>query len=314
MGKSYKICVLASGGDAPGMNACVEAIYRYGVENGMEMWAGINGYNGIINGVFTQMDIENATCISERSGCVFKCGRAANFLEHEGFKSAVNNIKKHKFDAVVILGGNGSTNGAGRLKNAGVNVIVIPATIDNDVDFTKHSLGFESACESATRAIDALRATMETSGRNFVVEIMGRHCNKLTERIALAVFPDIIDMEGQRHTTRQIAEVFNKNRAMGKNSNFMLMQERKGADYIQQSMDTIKFIADLINDAKDTSIRLASVGYLQRGAVPAYFDRFLGGLYGRAAVDCVLAEKFGIGLSMENYKVVYKNIELAPIP
>jgi len=309
-----KICVLASGGDAPGMNACFEAIYRYGAENGVEMWAGINGYNGIINGVFTQMNMENATCISERSGCVFKCGRANNFLEHEGFKSAVTNCKKQKFDAIVILGGNGSTNGAGRLKNAGLNVIVIPATIDNDVDFTNHSLGFESACESGTQTIDALRATMETSGRNFVVEIMGRHCNKLTQRIALATFPDIVDMEGQRHTTRQIAEIFARNRAAGKQSNFMVMQERKGTDYIKQSQDTIKFIGDLINETGDAGIRLASVGYLQRGAVPTYFDRFLGGLYGRAAIDCVLAGKFGVGLSMENYKVVHKNIELAPIP
>jgi 6-phosphofructokinase 1 len=311
---SKKICVIASGGDAPGMNACCEAIFRAGSAKGFEVWAGINGFNGLINDNFVKMTLGNAVGISDKSGCVFKCGRAQNFLEHDTFARAVSNFKKHGFEGLICLGGNGSTNGCGRLKNAGLNVIVIPGTIDNDVDFSEHSLGFDSACEAATRAVDSIRATMETSDRNFIIEIMGRHCNKLTEKIGYSVFADIVDMDGQRYTAPQIAEMFAANRKNGKPSNFIIMQERKGTEYVQQSIDTMIFIKEIITATKDKDIRLTSVGYLQRGAYPTMFDRFLARAYGEAAVDCVIKKQFGVGTTMENGKVILKDVPIAPIP
>jgi 6-phosphofructokinase 1 len=309
-----KICVVASGGDCPAMNACVEAVYTYGKEKGFEVWAGINGYNGLIFNEFVKMTDQNALGISGRGGCVFKCGRASTFLSQPSFNNAVKNVKKAGFSAVIVLGGNGSTDGAGRLKNAGLPMIVIPATIDNDVDFTKNSLGFSSACESAVRQLDDIRATMETGMRDYAVVLMGRHCNEMTKRIGTATFAEVIDMEGDRHTPEQIAKIFKANRAAGKTCNMVLTQEKKSATHVTELREGADFVEALWNATGDKNIRMQTLGYLQRGAVPSCFDRFIAVLYGRASVDCVLANKLGVGLSVVNDQVEIIDLKLSPIP
>jgi len=309
-----KICVIASGGDGPGMNACAEAIFLAANANGMKVYAAVNGFDGLVEGAIMQLTRENCTGISCKSGCVFGCNRGPKMATHEGFKAAMATIKKYGFDCLVVMGGNGTLMGTGRFKNAGVNTLFIPGTIDNDVPGHKNSLGFASACESAVKLVDMLRATMETSERDHIVQLMGRNCNELALRVGEATFADIIDMEGARVTPDLVAKVFKANRAAGKRSNIMIMQERKGADVVSEKIEDAKFLEQVSQACGDPNIRMSVLGYLQRGADPTCFDRYLASQYGRAAVECVLSKTYGVGLYWDSGNVHTTNIPLSPIP
>jgi len=296
------------------MNACVEAIYLHATANGMEVWAGQNGFDGLIDDDFVRLTPSNAVGISHKSGCVFGCNRSSRLTTTKAFAQALTNVKKNDFDAVIVLGGNGSLIGSGRFKNAGVKVIFVPSTIDNDVPGYKNALGFSSACESSVKAIDAIRVTMETSQRDHIVQLMGRHCNELALRVGAATFADIIDMEGARVTPTDVAKVFMANRAAGKKSNMLLMQERRGKNNCEERANDAKFLADISKAAGSDNVRMSVLGYLQRGADPSCQDRFLAVSYGKAAVDLIARKQFGTGVSMINDQVHVLNIELAPVP
>ena len=309
-----KICILASGGDCPGMNACVESICTTGWRSGMEVWAAMNGFDGLVDDVCTVVSAERVIGISHLSGCVFGCNRSPRIMQREGFKKAMATIAKYGFDAVIVLGGNGSLIGAGRFKNAGVNVFFVPSTIDNDVPGYKNALGFASACEQSVKLVDTIRATMETSERDHIVQLMGRHCNELTQRVGVATFADIIDMEGARVTPAQVAKVFIQNRNNGKTSNMMVMQERKKDCDFQERAEDAKFLEAISKAAGTNNIRMSVLGYLQRGATPSCWDRFLAVQYGRTVVDCISKGQGGVGVSMASDTMNLFNIEIAPIP
>jgi len=309
-----KICVLASGGDCPGLNACIEAIYLSSIANGMEVWAAINGFDGLVTGEIVKACRDSATGISNRSGCVFGCNRGIKYRTHEGFKSAIANIKKHGFECIVVLGGNGSLVGTGRLRTAGINAVYIPSTVDNDVPGYKKSLGFGSACESAVKMVDMLRATMETSERDHIVQLMGRNCNELAVRVGTATFADLIDMEGARISPEQVASVFKANRAAGKKSNFMILQEFKADDAVQEKLVSAEYLKRIMQAMGTNDIRLNVLGHLQRGADPSCFDRYLAVRYGKAAVECVLHKKYGFGLDLVKDTITFHEIEFSPIP
>lgn len=296
------------------MNACMEAIYLNAKTQGIEVYAGVGGFDGIIDANFVKMTEANATGISNQSGCVFKCGRSKRIMESAGFKSAVANMKKNGFDALVVLGGNGSAIGTGRFKSAGVNTVFVPSTIDNDVEYTRHSLGFSSACESAVKNIDELKATMRTNNRDFIVHIMGRSCNELALRVGTATFADIIDMNGNRHTPDQVAQIFAQNRKNGKQSNFMVMQELQGGDQMFELERSFELLKQIRHASGGQIIQLCPLGYLQRGAQPSCYDRFLGAIYGEAVVDCIQKSQYGVCISAVNDKIVLVEIPVAPIP
>jgi len=309
-----KICVLASGGDAPGMNACMEAIFLRGSELGYDVWVAVSGYDGLVKGQVAKLTPQNACGISNKSGCVFKCARSPLFMTRDGFNSAVTNIKKYGFEAVIVIGGNGSFCGAGSLKVAGIPVIAIPATIDNDVFITKHNLGFSSACESAVQLIDALKTTMETNDRDHIVQLMGRHCIQLSYMVGMATFADIIDMEGQRNTPAEMAKLIASKRKSGKSSVYMLMQERKGTDAVSEAVNSAQYLKDLWALSGNANTRMNTLGHLQRGAPPSCRDRYLGVVYGQAALDCVVNKRFGVGLGLVNDQVSCIDIDPMPLP
>ena len=309
-----KICVLASGGDAPGMNTCMEAIFQHASKIGFSVYAAIDGFDGLIDGNFVQLTPMNAVGISHQSGCVFRCGRSKRLMTKAGFTRAIKNFKKQNFTVLICIGGNGSYIGLGRCKHAGINTIFIPATIDNDVEYTEHCLGFSSACEDAVLQIDKLKNTMLTSSRDFVVQVMGRNCNKLSQHIGEATFADIIDMEDHRHTPKQIADIFSHNRKMGKTSNFVLYQEKKSETHFTESMDSINFVKQIADAMGDNNIRLCTFGYLQRGATPTCQDRYLAVAYGKAAVESIEKKNFGVCIGFKDETVFLADLPLAPIP
>ena len=294
---SKKILVIASGGDAPGMNACVEGIWAHAQRFGWEVFGGA-GYGALIEKLWTPVTKGG---ISHLTGCIFGSSRSKAFQTQEGIALAVKNAKEN-FDAIVVLGGNGSLKGAWeKLQANGVNVIGIPATIDNDCFFTKNSLGFASAVEEGVRLVDNLNATMRTNQRDHIVQIMGWHCDELTRAIGEATFADVIDTNANRHTPQQIAQIFENNKTAGKNGSTVVMQERvekgKERNFISEMHASVDAWNQLAAFAGD-DFRGHILGHTMRGAPPNARDRWLGFHYGRVAVELISKNKFGLGIGL----------------
>ncbi|MCL2587185.1 MAG: 6-phosphofructokinase [Firmicutes bacterium] len=297
---SKKILVIASGGDAPGMNACVESIWTHAQKFGWQVFGGA-GYTALIEGLWVPIDAALASGISHMTACVVGSSRSKAFGTPEGIAAAVANAKA-SFDAIVVLGGNGSLKGAWeKLERNGVNVIGIPATIDNDVFFTKNSLGFSSAVEEGARLVDNLNGTMRANERDHVIQIMGWHCDELTKAIGEATFADIIDVNENRHSPQQIAQILERNRTAGKGSSTVLIQEKvdksKDRNFIREMHEGVDFWNQIAAFAGD-DIRGHILGHTLRGAAPSARDRWLGFHYGRVAVELIQVGKFGVGIGL----------------
>jgi len=293
---SKKVLIVASGGDAPGMNACVESVWTHSRPMGWQVFVAA-GFGGLIERLWNPV---TSGGISHLTGCVYKSGRSKAFNTEEGIKLAVKNGKE--FDAVIVLGGNGSLKGAWeKLVGSGVNVLGIPATIDNDVYFTKNSLGFSSAVEEGVRLVDNLNATMRTNDRDHVIQIMGWHCDEITKTIGQASFADVIDINDNRHTPEQIAQIMHQNRTGGKESSTILIQERvekgKERNFITEMHESVDAWNQLAAFAGD-DFRGHILGHLIRGAKPSARDRWLGFHYGRVAVELISKSKFGVGIGL----------------
>lgn len=290
------------------MNACVEALYFNAIKNDFEVFAAISGYDGLVNDRVIQVQRGMISGISHMSGCNIKSGRSAQFATTAGFNKALLNIRKYGFDCLVIIGGNGTFAGCARLKGAGINVFGIPATIDNDVAITNSSLGFSSACENAVQLIDMLKATMRTNDRDHIVTLMGRKCAALANVVGEASFADVIDSVEQRHTPAQVAKIFAEKRKEGATSCLMIKQEIKADDVAQEAVEGANFVKALQIAAKDTNIRMNTLGHLQRGATPSCRDRWLAQNYARVAMNSILNNQFGVAAAL--FADEFKTVEL----
>lgn len=179
-----KIAVFTSGGDSPGMNACIRAIVRTAIYHKIKIAGIVGGYEGMINNNFINLDAASVANIIQRGGTILKSSRSEEFKTLEGRKKAYENIKSHKIDGIVCIGGNGTYTGAGVFfEEYGIPSIGVPGTIDNDLFGTDHTIGYDTAINTAMEAIDKIRDTADSHNRVFLVEVMGRD----TGFIALAV-------------------------------------------------------------------------------------------------------------------------------
>jgi len=182
-----RIGVLTSGGDAPGMNPCVRSVVRTAMYHGIECYGIRRGYNGLINGDIVRLDEKSISHIINRGGTILYTARSKEFMTEEGQNKAVSMCKLLGLDGIVAIGGDGTFRGARALSKHGINVICIPATIDNDISCTNYSIGFDTAANTAIECIDKLRDTMQSHERCSVVEIMGRNAGFLAMYVGLAV-------------------------------------------------------------------------------------------------------------------------------
>ena len=182
-----RIGVLTSGGDAPGMNACVRAVVRTALYHGIECYGIRRGYNGLISGDVVRLDEKSISHIINRGGTILYTARSKEFMTEEGQQKACSTCKFLGLDGIVAIGGDGTFRGAKALSKLGVNVVCIPATIDNDIHCTNYSIGFDTAANTAIECIDKLRDTMQSHERCSVVEVMGRNAGFLAMYVGLAV-------------------------------------------------------------------------------------------------------------------------------
>ena len=188
MGKQIKtVGVLTSGGDAPGMNACIRAVTRAAIFNGIKVMGIYRGYEGLINGEIKEFTSESVSNTVQRGGTILKTARSKEFMTEEGLKKAYDNLQAFGIDALIVIGGNGSLTGAQRLaREFDYPVIGLPGTIDNDLYGTDSTIGYDTALNTIVDCVDKIRDTATSHDRIFFVEVMGRDAGFLAQNSAIA--------------------------------------------------------------------------------------------------------------------------------
>lgn len=278
-----RIGVLTSGGDAPGMNAAVRSVVRTAMFHGIECYGIRRGYNGLINGDLIRLDEKNISHTINRGGTILYTARSKEFMTEEGQKKAVSTCKFLGLDGVVAIGGDGTFRGARALSSYGVNVICIPATIDNDISCTNYSIGFDTAANTAIDCIDRLRDTMQSHERCSVVEVMGRNAGFLAMYVGLAVGATaVLVPERPLDFEKDVIEKIRRARFNGF-THYMIV--------VAEGAASASDIAAKIKQSIDLDPRVTVLGHIQRGGVPTGRDRVNATKMGFLAVEKLLEGK-----------------------
>ena len=278
-----RIGVLTSGGDAPGMNAAIRAVVRTAMHLGIECIGIRRGYHGLISGDFVKLDFESVSDISRRGGTMLYSARSREFMTEEGLEKALSTCKLLGLDALVGIGGDGTFKGLLSLAKKGISVVGIPATIDNDIDCSSYTIGYDTACNTALELIDRLRDTMKSHERCSVVEVMGRNAGYLAMYVGLAVGATaVLVPEHPIDFERDVIEKIRQARFKGFTHYMIVVAEGAGS-----AAD----IAKKIKDAIDLDPRVTVLGHIQRGGVPTGRDRVNATKMGYTAVELLLQGK-----------------------
>lgn len=296
-----RIGVLTSGGDAPGMNTCVRAVVRTALHNGIECYGIRRGYNGLITGDILRLDEKNVSHIINRGGTILYTARSTEFMTEEGQKKAASTCKFLGLDGIVAIGGDGTFRGAAKLSSHGVNVVCIPATIDNDICCTNYSIGFDTAANTAIECIDRLRDTMQSHERCSVVEVMGRNAGYLAMYVGLAVGATaVLVPETPMDIQKDVIEKIRQARLNGFTHYMIVVAEGAGS---------ASEIADKIKEHLDLDPRVTVLGHIQRGGTPSGRDRVNATKMGYLAVELLKAGKTNRIVSTQNGKFMDVDIE-----
>ena len=278
-----RIGVLTSGGDAPGMNAAVRAVVRTAIFHNVECYGIRRGYNGLITGDIIRLDEKSVGHIINRGGTILYTARSKEFMTEEGQRKAVSTCKFLGLDGIVAIGGDGTFRGAQALSRYGINVIAIPATIDNDIVCTNYSIGFDTAANTAISCIDKLRDTMQSHERCSVVEVMGRNAGYLAMYVGLAVGATaVLVPEKPIDFDKDVVEKIRQARFNGFTHYMIVVAEGAGS-----ATD----VAAKIKEAIDLDPRVTVLGHIQRGGCPNGRDRVNATKMGYLAVELLLQGK-----------------------
>ena len=277
-----RIAVLTSGGDSPGMNAAIRAVVRCGIWNKLEVYGIERGYEGLINGEFKEMTVSSVSDIMQRGGTVLKTARSQRFMTPEGFQRAVEKLGQFKIDGLGIIGGDGSYRGGLALAKAGKTVVCLPGTIDNDLNCTDFTIGFDTAVNTVLSAIGNIRDTTSSHERSTVIEVMGRHCGDIALYAGLTGGAEAILIPEKPADIDQICETLIKGKNRGKPHSVIIRAE--GVEI--SSAD----LAKIITEKTGMETKVVVLGYVQRGGSPTARDRLLASRMGCKAVELLLQD------------------------
>lgn len=278
-----RIGVLTSGGDAPGMNACVRAVVRTCITHDIEVYGIRRGYNGLIHGDIMRLDEKSVSHTINKGGTILYTARSEEFLTEEGQKKAASTCKFLGFDGIIAIGGDGTFRGARALSKYGINVVCVPATIDNDICCTNYCIGFDTAANTAIECIDRLRDTMQSHERCSVVEVMGRNAGFLAMYVGLAVGATAVLVPEEKFDfERDVIEKIRQARLAGF-THYMIVVAEGAAKATK--------LAKKIKETIDLDPRVTVLGHIQRGGSPTARDRVNATKMGYLAVELLLADK-----------------------
>ncbi len=291
-----KIAILTSGGDAPGMNACIRACVRSAINSGLEVYGVERGYFGLVNNNIFPMDTHSVCDIVQKGGTILKTARCLEFKFPETRKKAADNLKALGVEGLVVIGGDGSFTGARFLSDEnGINVVGIPGTIDNDLAYTDYTLGFDTAVNTVLWAINNLRDTMTSHDRVSLVKVMGRRCGDIAMYAGICGGAEYILVPEIPYDIKAIAEDIKKSKERGKTSNIIVLAEGAGNE------TEIKTLVSVLSGA---DVKVTTLGHIQRGGSPTMADRMLAARFGTRATELLLQGKTNRVIGIKNNKIV----------
>lgn len=272
-----KIGILTSGGDAPGMNNAVWAAYRCALSNGIELVGIRHGYKGLIDDEIIELDTRQVDSMLNEGGTVIKTARCLEMLEDEGRDKAVETLKKHEINGLIVIGGDGSFRGASEISRRGIPVICLPGTIDNDLAYTDFTIGFDTVCNTVVDAIMKIRDTMRSHNRIGIVQVMGRHCGDIALFTGLAAGADYVlvpEMQDKYGETFDFSNLMNHlNMMWAANKHYGIIVVAEGIYW--RTPDRAKMLREMIESNSNYEVRETILGYMQRGGAPTVYDRRL---------------------------------------
>ena len=291
-----KIAILTSGGDAPGMNACIRACVRSAINSGMEVYGVERGYFGLVNNNIFPMDTHSVCDIVQKGGTILKTARCLEFKFPETRKKAADNHKALGIEGLVVIGGDGSFTGARFLSDEnGINVVGIPGTIDNDLAYTDYTLGFDTAVNTVLWAINNLRDTMTSHDRVSLIKVMGRRCGDIAMYAGICGGAEYILVPEIPYDIKAIAEDIKRSKERGKTSNIIVLAEGAGNE------TEIKTLVSVLSGA---DVKVTTLGHIQRGGSPTMADRMLAARFGTRATELLLQGKTNRVIGIKNNKIV----------
>lgn len=299
MKKPKKIAVLTSGGDAPGMNAAIRAVVRACAYYNLDCVGIYRGFQGLIEGDFKTLDARSVKHIINRGGTFLKSARSKEFMTSEGRKKAYHHLKENNVDALVVIGGDGTFAGASIfLKEFNFPVVGIPGTIDNDINGTDFTIGYDSALNTAVEAIDKIRDTANSHNRLFLVEVMGRDAGDIALNAGIGAGAEEILIPEQNLGRERLLESLSRSKKSGKSSSIVVISE---GDQIGKN---IFGLADYIKDnLTEYEVRVTVLGHIQRGGAPSCYDRVLASRLGVGAVDALLKGENNVMIGLIHNRV-----------
>ncbi|MCL2389382.1 MAG: 6-phosphofructokinase [Elusimicrobia bacterium] len=271
-----RIGVITSGGDAPGMNAAIRAVVRYGIYLGYEIIGFRRGFKGLINDEYSTLNLRSVSGIINMGGTMLHTGRCPEMKTQTGMNRAVKIIKQLGVEGLIVIGGDGSLAAGNALSKRGIKVINIPASIDNDIFGTDETIGYDTALNTAVEAIDRIRDTATSHERVFVVEVMGREHGFLTLDVGLASGVEFIVVPEVKIDIAKLCAELKGAKAKGKTSEIIAFAEGCGS-----STD----FAEKISKNTGLDVRVSTLGYIQRGGRPTARTRILASKFGYKAVQ-----------------------------
>lgn len=300
------IGVFTSGGDSPGMNACIRAVVRCAIYHHKKVVGIMRGYDGMIHNEMAEMNSRSVSNIIQRGGTILKTARSKKFMKSAGMKKAYENLCKNNIDALVAIGGDGTFRGAVEfMKKYKIPFIGIPGTIDNDLDGTDFTLGFDTAVNTVVAAIDKIKDTAASHNRLFFIEVMGRDSGCIAQWAGTAGGAEEILMP---ETKTNIIELVNKLQSNAENKKasaiVIVAEGDEGGNAFKIASEVKKRF-----DYYDT--RITVLGHLQRGGNPSAFDRILGTKFGAHAVEQLLKGITAKMVGIKNNKLVMIDLKKA---
>ncbi|MGI6733711.1 MAG: 6-phosphofructokinase [Anaerovoracaceae bacterium] len=290
------IGVLTSGGDAPGMNAAIRAVVRSAIYNKLKVYGIRRGYEGLLEGDFEEMDVSSVSDIIQRGGTMLRTARSEEFMEPSGFQRALDMLENFEIDGLVVIGGDGSLRGGLKLSRAGIKVMGLPGTIDNDLAYTEYSIGFDTAVNTVLSSISNIRDTSSSHGRCTVVEVMGRNCGNIALYSGLAGGAEYILVPEEEVDINKMCRKIVQGKNRGKLHSLIIRAEGV-------KLGTLE-LAEIIEQRTGLETREVVLGYTQRGGSPTARDRNLASLMGYRAVELLLADSESRAIGIRGGEII----------
>ncbi len=298
-----RIGVLTSGGDSSGMNAAIRAVVRKAIYHGMEVIGIRRGYTGFVEADMDPMNLGSVADIVHRGGTILRTARSEVFSTSEGRKKAYDNVKRFGLQGLVVIGGDGSFRGALAFhKEYGLPVMGVPGTIDNDINGTDYSIGFDTAVNTVVDAVNKIRDTATSHERTFIIEVMGRESGNIALHAGLASGAETIMIPEVPLGIDDICEKLNRGHRRGKLHSIIIVAEG-AASGIEMGC--------LIKEKTGFDTKVTILGHIQRGGTPTAFDRILASSLGAKAVELLMKGEKNKMVGMVSGKVVSKDLQEA---